>query len=344
MKFKNLCKNNKQKKKVRAMHSHNSKHHAQPIHHCDPYQATSPLKILQEFSQMGVFGGGSLGKAFDILLQAKEEGATIFMSLAGAMIPGGMKKVLTAAMREGLLDVLVTTGANVTHDLIEAFGKPHLQNVPYKNDLELYEKGIDRVYDSFVHNEGFGALEDNIQPLLMQFIEEHKVNNQVHTSSHEFLRYIGEHLKSRESFVRVAFEENIPIFVPVLADSVLGLQIWLKAQFHNLILDEMRDLTKIQELFHESEKSLAFILGGGVPKNYMLQASLMSSKQYEYGIQVTMDRVETGGLSGATLEEAVSWGKFTWKAPKATVYADTTIVFPLIVAAYIEKRRNEHGV
>ncbi len=318
--------------------------HSRPVHPFDPYKATSPLKILQEFSEMGVFGGGSLGKAFDILVQAKEEGASVFLSLAGAMIPGGMRKTLTAAIKEDLIDVLVTTGANVTHDLIEAFGKPHLRDVPYQNDLELYEKGIDRVYDAFVHNEGFGALEDNIQPLISEFIEERKTNNQVVTCSHEFLEYLGGKITDEESFVKVAHDHGVPVFVPVIADSVLGLQIWLKAQFHNLIMDEMRDLTKIQDLFHNADKALAFIVGGGVPKNYMLQSSLMSSKQYEYGVAITMDRVETGGLSGATLEEAVSWGKFTWKAPKATVYADSTIVFPLLVAAYIEKRRGEHGV
>ena len=98
----------------------------------------------------------------------------------------------------------------------------------------------------------------------------------------------------------------------------------------------MRDLTSIQDFYHEAEKACAFMIGGGVPKNYMLQSSLMSSKEYQYGVAITMDRVETGGLSGATLEEAVSWGKFTWEAPKETVYCDATIALPLIVSAWAE--------
>jgi deoxyhypusine synthase len=291
---------------------------------------------MNQFSKMGVFGGGSIGKAFEILKNAKLDGAKIFMSLAGAMVPGGMRKVITDAMKNGLIDMLVTTGANITHDLIEAFGNPHITNVPHKNDLELRDKGIDRIYDSFVPAEGFPTLEDNMQKLVMDYFDEHNENGVLHTSSSEFLKWLGPKIDDPDSIVRVAYEYNIPIHVPVIADSVLGLQIWLKSQFHKIIFDEMRDLTLIQDFYAETEKSCAFIIGGGVPKNYMLQSSLMSAKDYLYGVAITMDRIETGGLSGATLEEAVSWGKITWEAPKVTVYCDATIALPLIVSAWLE--------
>ncbi|OLS19974.1 MAG: Deoxyhypusine synthase-like protein [Candidatus Heimdallarchaeota archaeon LC_2] len=313
---------------------HNKKSH--PIHHFDITKATSPLKILEEFSKMNVFGGGKLGRAFDILTLAKSEGAKIFLSLAGAMVPGGMRKVITDAMRNGLVDMLVTTGANITHDLIEAFGHPHLVNVQYKNDAELRDKGIDRVYDSFVDAEGFPNLEDHLQKLVMEYFEENNKEGFLHTSSNEFMKWLGSKIQDPNSIVKIAYELNIPIYIPVIADSVLGLQIWLKSQFHKIIFDEMRDLTSIQDFYNEAEKACAFMIGGGVPKNYMLQSSLMSSKEYQYGVAITMDRVETGGLSGATLEEAVSWGKFTWEAPKETVYCDATIALPLIVGAWAE--------
>ena len=184
-------------------------------------------------------------------------------------------------------------------------------------------------------------LEDNIQPLIDKFIEEKGTNKKVVTSSHEFLKFVGENIEDPNSIVRVAYEHEVPIFVPVLADSVLGLQLWLKAQFGEIILDEMRDLTRIQEIFHEADKSGSVMVGGGVPKNYTLQASLMSPKQYQYGIQITMDRVESGGLSGATLEEAVSWGKFTNEAPKVQVFSDATIVLPLLITGMIEYVQNK---
>lgn len=309
---------------------------ARKVHHFNPSEVTSPLNIIEEFAKMGVFAGGSLGKAFAILKQAKEEGAKIFCSLAGAMVPGGMRRVIGQAIKYGLIDMLVTTGANMTHDLIEAFGKTHLTGVPYENDEELRQKGIDRVYDAFVDAEGFPNLEDQLQPLIVEYFETFNKDGQLLTSSHEFMKWLGSKITDEESIIKIAHDCNIPIYVPVIADSVLGLQIWLKSQFHKIHFDEMRDLTAIQDTFHEADKACALILGGGVPKNYMLQSSLMSSKEYQYGVAVTMDRVESGGLSGATLEEAVSWGKLTWESPKVTVYADTTIVLPLLVSAWIE--------
>ncbi len=316
--------------------SNNKKEKFEPVHPFDPLKANTVIDTLNEFWEMGVFAGGSLGKAFRIYQLMTDNNARIFFSLAGAMVPGGMRKVVVEAMKNELIDVLVTTGANITHDLIEAFGVPHIKNVHYSSDYELYQKGIDRVYDAFVNTGGFEKLEDHIQPMLDEFIKEKGKNKEVITSSHEFLKYIGEHLNDKNSIVKTAYDLDIPIFVPVLADSVLGLQMWLKAQFGEIVLDEMRDLTRIQELFHDAERAGAVMVGGGVPKNYTLQASLMSPKQYQYGIQITMDRVESGGLSGATLEEAVSWGKFTNEAPKVQVFSDATIVLPLLITGMIQ--------
>lgn len=308
----------------------------QEIHHFDPKEANSPLKIVEQFAQTKAFGGGKVGKAFEILKTAKENNAKVFLSLAGAMIPGGMRKVLGEMMKGGMIDLLVTTGAMITHDLIEAFGKPHRVDVDFISDKELYDRGIDRVYDAFVDKDGFPNLEDYLQKLITQLYNEQQENNVLHTCSKEIVEFLGSKISDEESIVKIAHDMNIPIFVPAIADSVLGLQIWLKSQFLKIHVDEMKDLTLIQDAFHESPNTLAFIVGGGVPKNYMLQSSLMSPKEYNYGIAITMDRVETGGLSGATLEEAVSWGKLTNEAPKVTIYADATIVLPIIVTAWKE--------
>ncbi len=311
------------------------------VHHFNPENVSSINDLLDEFAKTGVFGGGNLGKAKDILFKAKADGAKVFLSLAGAMVPGGMRKVITTAIKSGMIDLIVTTGANITHDLIEAFGVKHLQRVDAESDQELRERGIDRVYNAFVPETGFPNFEDNIKILIDEFYETKNKEGQLITSSHEFLSWLGPKLKDDESIVKVASQYSVPIFVPVIADSVLGLQIWLRSQFKTIIVDEMRDLEVIQNYFHDSEKTLALIAGGGVPKNYMLQSSLMSDKDYQYGIAITMDRVETGGLSGATLTEAVSWGKLTWESPKVTVYSDVTIVLPLLVTAWVEESQHK---
>ena len=309
---------------------------ANRIQHFNPKNANTPVSILSEYRKTGVFGGGNLGKAFETLINAKERGSKIFVALAGAMIPGGMREVIVQSLKTGLIDLLVTTGANCTHDLIEAFGNPHLKDIPYTNDKELRDKGIDRIYDAFVSPSGFPDLEVNLQRLLKKFHAEKSKDDVTHTSSQEILQWLGSQITDEQSFIRAAFNADVSIYAPAISDSVLGLQIWLRSQYQKIIVDELKDLELIQTEFHESQSTCALILGGGVPKNYMLQSSLMSNKEYTSGVSVSLDQVETGGLSGATLEEAVSWGKLTWEAPKVELKADTTIVFPLLVSGWLE--------
>ncbi|MHA2504169.1 MAG: deoxyhypusine synthase family protein, partial [Candidatus Kariarchaeaceae archaeon] len=165
--------------------------------------------------------------------------------------------------------------------------------------------------------------------------------SQVILTPSELVDYLGSLISDNESIVRTAHELKIPIFVPALSDSVLGLQIWLFSQFNPLIIDATKDLGKIQDKYHEREKNCAFILGGGVPKNYTLQAALMASRQYNYAVQVTMDRVETGGLSGADLEETKSWGKLEPDAETVTIISDLTIALPIIIRSLLARQNGE---
>ncbi|NDB56057.1 deoxyhypusine synthase, partial [archaeon] len=153
---------------------------------------------------------------------------------------------------------------------------------------------------------------------------------QIKISPSELMKIIGEKLEDEDSIVRTAYEYNIPIFIPAISDSVLGLQLWLFSQFNDVTIDTISDLGKIQDIYHETNNNCALLLGGGVPKNYTLQSALMASKNYKYAVQITLDRVETGGLSGAPLNEAISWGKLEPDAEHISVISDLTIVLPLI--------------
>jgi deoxyhypusine synthase len=290
--------------------------------------------LIAEFHSSGVFGPGRIAKAVDIYTEMIKQKATVFLGIAGALVPGGMRKILTDMITEGMVDVIVSTGANVTHDLIEAFGGKHIRHVPYESDQELRDKSIDRIYDAFVADESFMKLEDNLQPIFKEIWENNKdETNTLVISTCKLMELIGEKLDDEGSFVKAAYDNKVPIYVPALADSVVGLQLWLFSQLNRTLIDDMDDLGSIQRLAWDSEKAGAFFLGGGVPKNYIFQSRLMSPKSFDYAIQITMDRVETGGLSGASLEEAVSWGKVKSDSRMINVVSDITIALPLIFQA-----------
>jgi deoxyhypusine synthase len=125
-------------------------------------------------------------------------------------------------------------------------------------------------------------------------------------------------------------------------DSVIGLQAWLFNQTNKLSVDTFKDMRELMDRCYGAKRTGALLIGGGVPKNYILQCMLVTPRGgYDYVIQVTMDRAETGGLSGATLDEARSWGKVGDNAKAVQVYCDATIALPVMIAAVNERRQKK---
>jgi len=287
-------------------------------------------ELVDRMGKSGVFSAGRLAEAVSIYNDMIKDDATIFMGVGGALVPGGLRQVLAKVISEDLVDVIVTTGANVTHDLIESFGGHHLRGESMADDAKLRRQGISRIYDAYVSQKAFELFEDRIQPMLADVT---KVDTRM--SSAKLLREIGLRLDDQNSFLRTAARHEVPVFAPALADSILGLQAWLYSQDHELIIDSLLDVREIVELAGEAEKPGAILLGGGVSKNFVLQSMLLTSHAFEYAIQITMDRPEPGGLSGATLEEAKSWGKVSSDARLVTVIGDATVIFPLLITALL---------
>jgi deoxyhypusine synthase len=303
-----------------------------PIKHIKVKPGMRVEELVDAMGKSGVFSAGRLAEAVDIYRDMIGANATVFMGVGGALVPGGLRKVLTDAINRGLVDVLVVTGANVTHDLIEAFGGEHLRGAPGVNDAKLRERGLSRIYDVYVPQRVFELFEDRIQPLLAV-----AAKGDTRASSAKLLRELGSRLEDENSFLKAAADRGVPVFSPALADSILGLQVWLFAQDHELIIDTLLDVREMVDLASKAKKPGAVLLGGGVPKNFILQSMLLAPGAFEYAIQITMDRPEHGGLSGATLEEAKSWGKIAPDARVVTVIGDATAIFPVLVAAALGK-------
>ena len=271
------------------------------------------------------FGARSLGKASGILQNMLEDkSCRVFLGFAGAMVPAGMKDIIIDMIETGRISAIVTTGANLTHDMIEALGESHYHCESW-DDKEFQDKGYDRMYNVFMKNTVYEKLEG--------FFSENWGRLQEAKNISSFLKKIGEILPESKSILKTCYNKNIPIFCPGIADSGIGLMVWgREIEGKKINIDVFGDLNNIIDLAWGSDKNGVIYLGGGVPKNFIQQA-LQFSKGAEYGIQITTDRVESGGSSGAPLEEGISWGKMKKTGKYVDVFCDVTIALPFLWAS-----------
>jgi len=276
-------------------------------------------ELVKKMRDSGVMGGGKVGKAVDIIEEMVKDKCTVYLGVAGALVPGGMREILIDML--DYVDVFVCTGATLTHDLIEALGNRHYQGSERVDDKELRKKGIDRMFDSFMKNEVYQDLE--------KFFDENFDELKNEENIKDFLWKLGSLVKE-DSILKKCYEKKIPVFCPGIADSGIGLMIWGKiVNNEECKVKAFDDLKEIMDIAMVSKKNGIIYLGGGVPKNYIQQA-LQFGKEASYGVQVTMDRPEPGGSSGAELREGISWGKMEEKAKFVDVICDVTIALPLI--------------
>lgn len=282
-------------------------------------------ELVDEMKDSG-FGAGKINKASNIMRKMfSDPKCKVFLGLAGAMVPAGMKFVILDMLDN--IDVLVTTGATLTHDLIEALGDEHyLIEEPF-DDEKLNKEGFDRMYNVVMKNKVYEKLENFFKTNWEQFKSCKNIR--------ELIWKIGELCpgKSDNCILKKCYEKKIPLFCPALADSGIGLMIWgRKVSGKEIFIDAFEDMKEIIDIAWTSKKSGIIYIGGGVPKNFIQQA-LQFSKGADYGIQITTDQTEPGGSSGAPLKEGISWGKLKKNADFVDVRCDATIALPLIYSS-----------
>jgi deoxyhypusine synthase len=319
-----------------------------PVAHAEARAGMTVGELAEEYGQAGI-GASALHEAVDVYAEMLDrEDVTVFMGLAGAMVPAGMRRIVADLIRDGGVDALVTTGANLTHDAIEAIGGKHHHGRADHPDLSerdhdelLREEGVDRIYNVYLPQEHFTAFESHLREEVFPALEAEGV-----VSIRRLTAELGranaavnerEGVDEGPGIAAAAHANDVPIYCPAIQDSVLGLQAWIYSQTSEFSLDALADMTDLTDRAYEAEHTGALVVGGGVPKNFVLQTMLVSPGAYDYAVQLTMDPPSTGGLSGATLDEARSWGKLEPEARNVSVYADATITLPLLVAAARER-------
>jgi len=312
-----------------------------PIHYYRPTGARAIRTLIDEGFQ--AFNAARLGEACRIFtdkMLSKEHDTTIGLTIAGALTPAGLGGCIISMMDRGLVDFIISTGANLYHDLHYALNFTLRRGSPFVDDRVLYDEGVIRIYDVLFPAQ---VLLDTDQ-FIREFLVQSGLDGPV--SSADLHYALGRHLlKVRSgcdeySLVARAAKCGVPIYTSSPGDSSIGMNIAYHELMNGarLMIDPNRDVNEVCALIYAAEKNGCVILGGGSPKNFYLQGQPTLWEVYnipkggnDYFIQMTTDQVVWGGLSGATPAEAVSWGKVNPGVlpDTAVAYCDSTIAFPL---------------
>jgi deoxyhypusine synthase len=301
-------------------------------------------ELLDAMGRTG-FQGKSLARCLDVLVKmVAEPRNTIFLGYAGSLSTTGQWKIVRWLVENRFVDVLVSTGANVSEDVFEGLGFSYYQGSATVDDAELLDHQIDRYYDVYADELEYRRLEAFIAEFMATLESDRPY------SSGEFLSRFGAYQSERgvDSITAAAHRAGVPVFSPGLADSGYGVAAFQLAESGGprVVLDQLEDMRQLGRIGRESEGTSVIYLGGGVPKDTIQLVTVMVDLSrggevpypHKYAVQITTDSPQWGGLSGCTFEEAVSWGKIDPdEASRAVCYCDATIALPILAHALLEK-------
>jgi deoxyhypusine synthase len=314
-----------------------------------PIQVTGKsVSDLTDAMALTGFQGRKLGESVQTWAEMlKQKNLTIMMGYTGAMSPAGMRKIIAYLIQHRMIDCLVSTGANMFHDIFESTGGSHYVGSHVANDEALFKDGVDRIYDVFAVEKDFRSTDQMVMDWAKKTLDPGRSY-----STREFFHLLGKHIvedlgADQDGIVASAYRHNVPIFVPALCDSSIGIALMVaRRSGHPVNVDQMKDVDEITQIVENTKKTGVIYVGGGVPKNFIQQTEVIMSmlelpvEGHSYALQYTTDAPHWGGLSGCTFEEAVSWGKIAGVAPKVQVFADATISLPIVSQALMEKTKS----
>jgi deoxyhypusine synthase len=330
-----------------------------PVHPLDLSKIHSVDELVRAMGNTA-FTGRQVGEAADVLeAMARDKDCFVVMTLAGAMTVAKQGLVVADLIDHGIVNAIVSTGALMAHGLVEATGCSHFRYDPKMNDVELYEAGYNRVYDTLEPEQNLDHVERVVSAVLDHW------NPEEFLCSHKLNRAIGEHLHKHSAgrgILKSAYEKGVPVFVPAFTDSELGLDFAVgnrmrqRAGKPRLRWDAFEDLDYFAETLLKQKRLGIFTIGGGVPRNWSQQfgpycelrvrrgGEDVPLKRYHYGVRICPEPVYWGGLSGSPYSEAISWGKFVPPDEGGRfgeLFLDATVGLPLIVAAVLERLKKK---
>lgn len=338
----------------------------------DPEHIHSFSELLLAMKKTA-FGGRRLGEAFEVLKSMMgDPECFVVLTLSGAMTIAKMGKIISLLIDRGMVQAVVSTGALVAHGMSEAVGQTHYKYHPSMSDVELFEKGYNRVYDTLEMETNLNHVELVVKSTLNRLDSSHQLSSELLT------RELGKTLAKEyegPGILKSAYLKNVPVYIPAFTDSELGLdvsiwgmqenrspdsplskaqsdsEIWHQLQQHRPAFNPFLDLNSYTSHLLSAKRLGIFTIGGGVPRNWAQQTPpyieilnlrrglTLTPPRFQYGVRICPEPDYWGGLSGCTYQEGISWGKFV--PPQeggrfAEVLSDATVVWPLLMLGLLE--------
>ena len=282
------------------------------------------------------FQSVQLNNAKNAIVKMKKEGAKIFFTFTANMVTSGLRGLFAQTIKLKLADIIVTTVGSVEEDIMKAIGEKFDIGTFRADDVELYEKGENRVGNLFIRNESYCKFEDFTQECLQKAYKKKKI-----WAVSELLKEIGLMLKDENSILYQAAKNNIPIFCPGITDGAFGFHLYLFKQKHpDFIVEVVDDFKNILLSVSHDDKKGIICLGGGISKHHAIFTCLLNGG-LDYAVYLTTEHQTAGSMTGATTDEAKSWGKVKDDSDASTVIGDATITFPIIIMAAFEELKKE---
>lgn len=353
----------------------------------DGLEALEPLdpEKIQSFAGLlgamkkTAFGGRRLGEAFDVLTTMIEDpDCFVVMTISGAMTIAKMGKIMSTMIDRGMVQAIISTGALVAHGLTEAVGKTHYKFDAAMDDVELFKKGYNRVYDTLEMEANLNYVESVVEDTLKRIGSKEQLSSELLTAE------LGRTLADRfdgPGVLKSAFVKKVPVYIPAFTDSELGLDVSISAMRQDLqkakdttaqgkndaavlqrlagsvpLFNPFLDLNSYTQRLLGAKRLGIFTIGGGVPRNWAQQVPPyieisnvrlglnVRPPRFQYGVRICPEPDYWGGLSGCTYSEGVSWGKFVPESEGgrfAEVLSDATVVWPLLIMGLLEKARTK---
>jgi len=318
---------------------HNSKKDLlkKPVEHIDITSFDS-RKIISSMEKMSFVSRETANAANIFNEMIKDKECTIFLTLAGSTSAAGCMNIYKDLVKYNMVDAIVATGASIIDmDFFEALGFKHYQGSQFQDDSELRKNYIDRIYDTYID-------EDELQMCDKKICEIADELEPRSYTSREFIHEIGKYLKKnskkKDSLIETAYDNDVPIFCPAFTDSSAGFGLVMHQEKNpkkHMTIDSIREFRELTEIKIQSKGSGLFMIGGGVPKNFVqdtvICAELLGKDvgMHKYAVQITVADSRDGACSSSTLKEASSWGKVD-VTKEQMVFAEATSVLPLIVS------------
>jgi deoxyhypusine synthase len=300
------------------------------------YQFSEDMTVNELIEQMENAWGFTAGKTavgVDILEKmVKTEGCIKFLSFTANLVATGTRGVFKELVKRKLVNVIITACGTLDHDLARCW-KDYYRGSFIMDDVKLHEQGVNRLGNVLVPNESYGTIiEQKIQTLLQELYDEGKRE----LSPSQFAREIGLRCCNETSILYWAAKNEIPVFVPGIADGAVGYQMWLFSQDHDFKINLLKDSGELSNIIYDAKKTGALIVGGGISKHHVIWWNQFRDG-LDYVVYVSTADEWDGSLSGARPREAVSWGKISPEAKRIMVEGDASVILPLMMSALISR-------